>query len=666
MKTTWFPRNNLSLVLLLIVVSALAYLPRINQIGYTSDDWYLMYSAHVYGPRSFIDIFSVDRPARALVMIPAYLLFKDNVLLYNLSAYLFRVISAIGLLWLLQMLWPRQRSLTFLAALLFLIYPGFLSQANGIDYQSQQVSLAAAVLSIALNVKSSLVQKRIQKIFLFSAAVILGWLYLGLVEYFIGFEVLRWASFYILESRSQTSWQQGLVASIRKWLPSLIIPIAFLVWRLFFFVSKRGATDVDLQFGTFRLYPLQTIYHWTIQVIQNLFTVMLGAWVTPLSQLTGYIQIWGGILALITAISFVLVLFKLEQDFVADNMQQTRITWEALGLGLLVAVTGLIPIVMVNRGVSFPSYSRYSLVSSVGVAIFIVALLNAISSRILRYSLLGTLILIAMLTHHANAINFAEQSAIIRNFWWQVAWRVPQLAPRTTLVGNYPAAIEEDYFIWGPANLIYYPEKKSSLGIQPDIFAAVLNRDALIKILTRERQEFDNRKNIITYKNYRNILILSQPSPASCVQAINGAQPEFSTYEWDSIRVIGSYSELEHILVDKAPHIPPVIVFGPEPSRGWCYYFQKADLARQRGDWNEILQLANEASNKDLKPGDLIEWMPFLQAFALNNKTDQLIQVFDEIQSDKYVNQQACQLLNSWRMDSDIQNMIESKYCVSP
>jgi hypothetical protein len=356
----------------------------------------------------------------------------------------------------------------------------------------------------------------------------------------------------------------------------------------------------------------------------------------------------------------------LEQDFVADNMQQTRITWEALGLGLLVAVTGLIPIVMVNRGVSFPSYSRYSLVSSVGVAIFIVALLNAISSRILRYSLLGTLILIAMLTHHANAINFAEQSAIIRNFWWQVAWRVPQLAPRTTLVGNYPAAIEEDYFIWGPANLIYYPEKKSSLGIQPDIFAAVLNRDALIKILTRERQEFDNRKNIITYKNYRNILILSQPSPASCVQAINGAQPEFSTYEWDSIRVIGSYSELEHILVDKAPHIPPVIVFGPEPSRGWCYYFQKADLARQRGDWNEILQLANEASNKDLKPGDLIEWMPFLQAFALNNKTDQLIQVFDEIQSDKYVNQQACQLLNSWRMDSDIQNMIESKYCVSP
>jgi hypothetical protein len=30
-----------------------------------------------------------------------------------------------------------------------------------------------------------------------------------------------------------------------------------------------------------------------------------------------------------------------------------------------------------------------------------------------------------------------------------------------------PVPIEEDYFIWGPANLIYYPEKQNEKNIQP-------------------------------------------------------------------------------------------------------------------------------------------------------------------------------------------------------
>jgi len=48
--------------ILLLLVSALAYLPLINQLGYNHDDWYLMASAHAEGPGVFREIFSVDRP----------------------------------------------------------------------------------------------------------------------------------------------------------------------------------------------------------------------------------------------------------------------------------------------------------------------------------------------------------------------------------------------------------------------------------------------------------------------------------------------------------------------------------------------------------------------------------------------------------------------------
>ena len=263
-KRSFANYENLLLFVLLLAASALVYLPRINQIGYTNDDWYLMYSAHAYGPQSFVDIYSIDRPARALVMIPAYTFFGDNPLYYNLSAYFFRLISALSLLWLLQMLWPRARGATFMAALLFLIYPGFLSQANGIDYQSQMVSLAAGITSIALGVKASMVQNTVWKFILFLASVLLGWLYLGLVEYFIGFEIIRFGSFYLLAYREQTSWKGRISTSVRHWLPSSIIPMGFLLWRAFIFQSERGATDIGSQFDQFKELPLATAVRWML------------------------------------------------------------------------------------------------------------------------------------------------------------------------------------------------------------------------------------------------------------------------------------------------------------------------------------------------------------------------------------------------------------------
>ena len=655
-----------ALLILLLLTAAMVYLPQINRFGYVNDDWYLMYSAGAHGSAAFQDIFSVDRPGRVFVMIPAFELFGNNPLLYNLSAFLFRVLGAFALFWILNLLWPRNQILTSAMSLIFLIYPGFLSQPNAIDYQSHIVGLAAALGSIGLTLTAVTSKNRLQTILSHLASILLGWLYLSQMEWYIGFEFFRWACVYVLSSRLGATPLQKGIRAIRWAYPSFAIPSVFLIWRLFFFVSERGATDLDRQLELLKLYPIQTLYHSAVQVIQDLSDVILGAWIIPLSQLTNYVQIWGGILALMTAGLVVFTLFRLEENFISDSAQSPDITNEALWLGLLTAIAGLIPIALVNREVAFPSFSRYSLVSSVGVAIFIVALVSTIRGRILRYSFLGVLILIAALTQHANSVKFVQENSIVKNFWWQVVWRIPQIEPRTTLVGNYAAgAIEEDYFIWGPANLMYYPKDDAPEGIQPTIFATVLNKDTVTKILTRERQVFDNRKNIVTYTNYRNILILSQPSPNSCVHVINNIQPEYSSNESDSIRLIGPYSETEHVLLDGAHPTPPTIIFGPEPEHGWCYYYQKADLARQRGNWQEVLRLADEVTDKGLKPSDLIEWMPFLQAYALNHKMKEMVNVLNEVQTDEYVIQQACQILQSQPADASIQEILASQYCVS-
>jgi len=651
---------------LLVIVSAITYLPLVSSFGYYYDDWYLMHSAGANGPSVFWDIFSVDRPYRALVMIPAYALFGATPLYYSLSAYLFRLFGAVALFWILKILWPRQQSAVTLMALLFLIYPGFLSQPNAIDYQSHIVGLAAALISIALTLKAVLSESRATKLLLHALSLLSGWLYLGQMEWYIGFEFFRWACVFILSSRQGGKLFQKGRRAIQWAYPALAIPGVFLIWRLFFFQSERGATDVDIQFSQLRLYPLQTLYHWALQVLQDFFDVTLAAWVTPLSQLQGFIQAWGIVPSILATSLLLFVLYTLRGGEVESEPQQADLKREALLLGLFTIIGGLIPIAMVNRDVWFPSFSRYSLVSSVGVAILIPAILFWINNRVLQNTAAAALCLVALLTHHANSFKHAQETAILQNFWWQVAWRVPQFEKNTTLVANIPGlATEEDYFIWGPASLIYYPERQKPDGIQPGLFAAILNQDTVTKIQARERQEYDNRKNIITYKNYRNFVLLDQPASGACVHAINGAAPEYSSADMDSIRAIGSFSEIEHVLVDETPHAPPELVFGPEPSHGWCYYYQKADLARQKGDWEAVIQTGDQAFELGLVPADPIEWMPFLQAYAQTGNVDRLKEPAPLVNADPYAVYQVCQILGkASSLSTEVTETIISLYCL--
>ena len=300
---------------LLVLVSGLAYLPFIGQFGYFNDDWYLMYAAGAKGAFVFKDIFSVDRPMRALVMIPAYLLFGENPLGYDLSAYGFRLLSAFGFLWLLRILWPRQRTAGVLMALLFLIYPGFLSQFNGIDYQSQMVSLAAAVFSLVLTLKAIQAKGTPAKIILFTISGLLSWLYIGLVEYFIGFEIIRLACVFLLVSRGHTSLWKKIIQTVRRWLPSFIVLLPFVVWRLYFFESERSATDIGLQLDRVVQSPLTTSLRWLTTLLSDSLDVVILAWGQPLSSLLSWVSSRNQLLLGLglSAFAVAIVLFVLKQ-----------------------------------------------------------------------------------------------------------------------------------------------------------------------------------------------------------------------------------------------------------------------------------------------------------------------------------------------------------------
>ena len=654
--------------LLILAVSAIAYLPLARKFGYLNDDWYLMYDMWVKDPNFFHVIFSGDRPGRALVMIPLFSIFGFEPFYYHLSAYLFRFLSGVCLYWALGMLWPNKRFSTLAAALLFTVYPGFLSQTNAIDYQSHILGLFLATLSVALTIKSLLTVERTPRFLFMAGSILAGWGYLSQMEYFIGMEAFRFGCIFILMWRTQGASRlqkagNVLIAS----LPFLLVAGGFLIWRLFFFESDRKATDIGLQISQLTSSPL-TLLWWLNYLVQDMFSVTLVAWGLPVYVLAFPMRLrdimsafgWAGIAVLLSLLG----MNRVEKNG-SEAESGSGLSREALLLSLISIVGGLVPVILVNRHVTLPDYSRYTLIASVGAALLLVTVIEKISARV---AVLSFFVAVAVLTHYGNAVRAVDETQATRDFWWQVSWRAPGIEPGVTLIASYPGSpLSEDYFIWGPANLIYYPEKQSANPVEIKLPAAVLTDDVVLEIATNGGVETPLRRGNYLERDFGNVLVMIQSRANGCVRLINGDVPELSPLDQHRLLLIAPFSNLENVKTDGEFQTPPVVVFGKEPEHGWCYYYQKADLSRQRGEWEKIPKLLKEALALGYYPEDALEWMPFLQASAVLGDVDQVRSTAKLVTIDKFLRLQVCNIMTDFMeketLNDDVKFVIEHNIC---
>jgi hypothetical protein len=653
-------------VLFLTLLGAITYLPFVAKMGYINDDWYLMFDGYVGGASFFHEVFNIDRPLRGFVMQAAFLLFGMNPLYYHLSAFVFRMVSAVSLFWLGNQLWPRRVTYNWLAALLFLVYPGFLSQVNPIDYQSQIFSLACGMVSVILTVKAIRAESVAARWGYTIVAVSLAWLYLGLVEYFLGFEALRLAVVVILFLRKKEQPLTARLTSIvRAFMPFLAGVGGFLVWRLFFFEAARKATDVNLQLSSLFTSPL-TVLWWLNYLIQDVFKVVMVAWTVPLNIFGFSLRLRDAFVGLALASLAVFVLlaylrYSGEEDGEVESDDGYREMREQLWMALTMIVAGLIPVILVNRHVTLPDYSRYALASSAGVGILFSVILEKINVPSLRAGVIAFLLGISVLTHHGNAVRVVDETEATRNFWWQVAWRAPKIEEGVTLIASYPGSpLAEDYFIWGPANFIYYPEKQSNNPIVVKLPAAVLAGDVINQITTNGGVETPLRRGNYLERDFGNVLVMVQTNANGCVRFINGDAPELSPTDEDRLVLIAPHSRLDAVITAGESPTPPVHVFGAEPEHGWCYYYQKADLARQRGEWEEIPLLLNQALDKGQYPNDSLEWMPFLQASAVLDDVDKVRSMVKLLTTDKFLRLQVCDIMTDFMEKETLSDEMKS------
>jgi hypothetical protein len=115
--------------------------------------------------------------------------------------------------------------------------------------------------------------------------------------------------------------------------------------------------------------------------------------------------------------------------------------------------------------------------------------------------------------------------------------------------------------------------------------------------------------------DFDNALVILAPTDSSCLRVIDGNHIELPQSVLSRFRSVAGYSQIDRIQTDGTHAQLPPQIFGSEPPHTWCYYFERAELARQVNDWPLVGQLGDEASERGYSPDDETEWQPFIGGY---------------------------------------------------
>lgn len=653
----------------LLAISAAAYLPHAVRLTYYKDDWYYVYDGMIGGAKVFHEMFRIDRPARGFFFEWFFALFGATPLLWHIGAFLWRGAATLAAWSLFGILWKGERKFIFLAALFFAVYPGYSWWVSAIEYQPMMASLALQTLSIALTWKAVLARSHVEKIACLGASLLTGWAYIALVDYAIGMEAFRLLGVFFLVNRGagRSVWK-GILHALRALGWGLLIPLGFLFWRLFFFENQRAATDIGVQLGALAENPASTAVNWLLQTYNSLVNLTVQAW---LNQFPAFLQGMRlrdlGVGAFLVGGALLLLALSEKRIEETSGVDRDRLRSEALTLGGLGMLFGVLPVVMANRHVNIGGFSHYGLPASLAAGLFMAAVLDMVSMKKARSVLLYVLLSFAILAHYGIAIRALQEQKALQEFWWQVSWRAPAIRAGTTLALYYPLAGlgDDDFGVMEAANVIYFPAPTGQIPVHYPLAGLTLNSRTLPDILNASPvRETKYRSHTVTF-DYENLLVMSQPAPYSCVHVMDGSQPLISTLDPIEAALAAPKSKIENVIINAAFSAPPQAVYGGEPARDWCYYFQKADLAAQSGDWERVVSLGEEALRLQFSPDDRVEWMPFLKAYAITGRAEQLKTTAKRVVGEKALRLQACGMLSDIEepLTPEVREVIAAVYC---
>jgi hypothetical protein len=644
--------------LLLLLLSIAAYGLMIPSLGLYFDDWPVILL--IQSKANFWDFYQYDRPFSAWTFVLTAPLFGTKPLNWHLFTLLLRWLTSLGMWWTLRQLWPHRAQQVTWMACLFAVHPVFTQQAIAVAYSQHFITYAFFFLSLG----SMLAAFRISNRFwLFTGLALTSELvHLFTMEYFWGLELIRPVLIWLVFADTIYDRRKRWRATLKTWAPYLVLLLAALIWRGFFYhpVEDPNALRwLDQLLSS----PLSALTKMAEMVLSDSLYLFLTTWYQTLGP--GLIDLSSRFLlaswALVILVTVAMGIYLLKPvDPILPATADNGKTWrhQTITLGILIFLAGTFPVWITNKQITVGLYSnRFALSGMFGASIVLVGILDVLlATQTQKIIAISVLVGLAVGSHLRTANEYRWDWIQQQRFYWQLTWRAPAIQANTAFF-SYDAisTYAGDYPISAALNTLYprqveYPEQ--------NYWFFELDRG-----FHRNTKPYLNGKNVegglrnLTFSgnSLESLVIHYEPNEGACLQVLSPLD-ESNTQLPGLVLGAIPMSNIDRIGAKPAnpEDFPPREVFGEEIKHTWCYYYQKAELARQFEDWDQIVALGLQVSNQSHTPNSAYEWTPFIEGYARSGDWERAKELtLASFDSDNQIQTHLCALWNHLSKISD-------------
>jgi hypothetical protein len=657
--------SDLSPAYLFAIVTIFAYGLLLPLTGFYWDDWPFAWIAKFLGPKEFIPAFAGVRPFLGPIFFITTSLIPPVPLYWQIFALIIRFISGLSAWFALNQVWPRHKRQVLIASLLFLVFPGYSQHWVAFTHINQEwIPFIFYLLSFGFTARAlryhfvtfAPPQVRVERKPERPRNATLNTIYALLLliagvfptEYFIGLEPLRFLFIWVILSEEVQDFWKRLAQTLKYWWPYLLIWLGNAVWLAYFYtLGTYGSYEVEVVQSPLKITQIfsamgEALWKAGFYIWAQVLVLASKAITAPTTLLT---------LALIV-ISFAFCLFYLKRLDLFYGETKTFAVASIL-IGLAGILLGRIPSLAAGLPLTLQSsYDRLMISMMLGGSLFITGLIELlVRNPTIKNYVFAVLIALGIGQQFFNANIFRRDWAKQQEIYWQLAWRIPAMQPDTALLTDQlPIDYETDLSFTAPINWMYAPDyERSDLPYALIYTEKRLGRAGLPSFEMNTEVNLDLRR-VAFHGSTSQAIVIHMPKNG-CLRVLDPARGDEITYTRQSRFLVNAIplSDPARIImdVDRTAKLP----FLSEPKPTWCYYYAKAELAYQIGDWNQVIDLINEATLLGYEPEDPFEWLTFIEAQAFTGNIDEAEKLSTKVfAQDKRIREGLCQL---WKRVQD-------------
>jgi len=646
-------RRNWGILFIFFALTVIAYGLLLPQTGFYWDDWPFVWIAKFLGPGDFFPAFSNIRPFLAPIFFITTSLIPPEPIYWQIFMLLIRFVSGLLAWFLFSQVWPRHERAALVASFLFLLFPGYSQHWVAFTHINQEwIAFLFYLLSFGFTARAL----RYPDKYRINTFIALFFLILGVfpTEYFIGLEPLRFLFIWVIVSEQTGEFNHKLWISFKRWLPYLVIWLIDAFWLgYFFFARSFGSYDVEVVtepvslFGILRA-VVEAVWKGGFYIWAQVLVLVSRTFTAPSSLLT----------LVLIVVSCTLLFFYLKRWETSEKgkstfaIQMTLIGLAGILLGRLPSYSAGLPLTLQSAN------DRFMISMMIGGSLFITGLVELLVHKDrIKTLVFALLIALGIGQQFYNANIFRRDWLNQQKFYSQLAWRIPAMEPGTLLITDQlPVDYETDLSFSAPINWIYAPAYTRSQVPYGLIYTEKRLGGSLPSL--KPGEEVNVYLRTVNFAGSTSKAIVLFMPPNGCLRVLGSEWNDEQTYAGQSKYLVKAIPLSNPGLINVNSNETPRLPFLSEAKHDWCYFYTKAELARQRKDWQGVNSLFSDATSLGYQAGDPFEWLVFIEAKAMTGDLKDAIELSERtFKSEQRTRKGLCQLWKRVQTNRSVESL---------